>query len=98
MTRRILFRPEAEAELVESLDWYEARSKGLGAELLRALDGVLANIERNPFAYPVVVGAARRAPMRRFPFNVVYRVTDDEILIVACFHASRDPKKLRKRI
>jgi plasmid stabilization system protein ParE len=98
MKRRILFGQEAEAELTESLDWYEAQSPGLGAELLRALDGVLANIERNPFAYPAVSKKVRRAPMRRFPFSVIYTVTEEEILVAACFHASRDPAKWRRRI
>ncbi len=38
MTRRLVFRPEAETELTEAVDWYEARSLGLGAEFLRSLD------------------------------------------------------------
>lgn len=42
MTRRLIFRPEAETELTEAVDWYEARSLGLGAEFLRALDAVIA--------------------------------------------------------
>jgi plasmid stabilization system protein ParE len=48
MTRRIVFRPEAETELTEAVDWYEARSQGLGAEFLRALDAVLAQVQRQP--------------------------------------------------
>lgn len=35
---RILFRPEAEDELVEAIDWYDLQSPGLGADLLRCVD------------------------------------------------------------
>jgi hypothetical protein len=35
---KVIFRPEAEDELIEVIDWYEARSPGLGAELLRCVD------------------------------------------------------------
>ena len=55
----IAFRPEAEAELAEAVDWYEARGRGLGAEFLRALDAVLAFVQRNPHAYPIVLAPAR---------------------------------------
>ena len=52
MTRHIVFRPEAETELAEAVDWYEARSQGLGAEFLRSLDAVIAHMQRHPTLYP----------------------------------------------
>ncbi len=98
MTRRIVFRPEAETELTEAVDWYEARSQGLGAEFLRALDAVLAQVQRHPTLYPIVFGNARRATLRRFPYSVIYVVRDDELLIAACIHSRRDPKRWQERI
>ena len=52
MTRHIVFRPEAETELAEAVDWYEARSQGLGAEFLRSLDAVIAHMQRIPHCIP----------------------------------------------
>ncbi len=98
MTRRILFRPEAEAELIEAAEWYETRGLGLGAEFLRALDATIANIARHPFASRVVFGEVRRALLRRFPYSVIYALPDDEILIVACIHGKRDPNQWKQRI
>ena len=40
---RVIFRPGAEEELTDAIDWYEARSQGLGADLLRCVD---ASVER----------------------------------------------------
>jgi plasmid stabilization system protein ParE len=97
MSPRFRFRPEAAAELLEAVDWYQARGAGLGAEFLRSLDAALAAIQRNPLAYPVVSGGARRAMMRRFPYSVIYEPSGDEILIVACIHGRRDPQRWQKR-
>ena len=98
MTRPIVFRPEVEAELAEAVDWYEMRGQGLGAELLRSLDAVIAQVQRRPTLYPIVFGSARRAVLRRFPYSVIYIVQDDEILIAACIHSKRDPIRWQKRI
>ena len=37
VTRRVLFRPQAEAEALDARDWYEARRAGLGREFARDL-------------------------------------------------------------
>ena len=34
MKRELIFRPEAEVELVEAFDWYEQLLRGLGSEFL----------------------------------------------------------------
>lgn len=97
MSARFRFRPEAAAELVEAIDWYQTRGPGLGAEFLRSLDAALAVIERNPLAYPIVFGSARRAVMRRFPYSLIYESSGDQILVVACIHGRRDPQRWQKR-
>lgn len=95
---QIIFRPEAEAELGEAAEWYEARGIGLGAEFLRAIDMAIASIGRNPFGYQTVFGDVRRALLRRFPYSVIYSVIDNEIVIVACIHGRRDPKRWQERV
>jgi plasmid stabilization system protein ParE len=97
MNRRVRFRPEAEAEIGEAVDWYEARSPGLGAEFLRSLDGAVAGVEREPLSHAVVYASARRAVLRRFPYSLIYEISRDEILIVACIHGRRDPKRWQER-
>jgi len=51
MTRKIIVRPEAEAEVQSAFDWYEEQSDGLGFDFLRAIDDCLSGVQRNPFAY-----------------------------------------------
>jgi plasmid stabilization system protein ParE len=52
---------------------------------------------RNPFQYSVVHGEKRRALLRRFPYALTYRASEDEVVILACLHARRDPKRWQRR-
>lgn len=98
MTRRLVFRPEANLDINEAAEWHEARGQGLAAEFLRVLDACIESIRRNPLLYPVVYGEARRAMMRRFPYSVIYAVREDEIVIIGCIHGRRDPKRWQDRL
>ncbi len=51
VTRQILVRPEAEAEVQQAFDWYEEQSKGLGLEFLRAIEACLSGVTRSSLAY-----------------------------------------------
>jgi toxin ParE1/3/4 len=91
MTHLIVVRPEAAREVQEAFDWYEGRSEGLGLEFLRAADACLAGVRRNPSAFPKVHKEVRRALIRKFPYALFYIIEEDRIVVVACFHAKRDP-------
>lgn len=89
----------ATAELTNAVRWYEQHRAGLGAELF---DGIVETI--NLIRTHPEIGAPRptRGPTRqlrvnRFPYNVVYRVRDDDIYVVAIAHTSRRPDYLKHR-
>jgi plasmid stabilization system protein ParE len=96
--KRLVLRPEAEAELAEAVDWYESRGKGLGADLLRSVEAAVEAIQRNPEMYPVIFAAVRRAVLRRFPYSLLFVTSDDEIAILACMHGRRDPRRWEERV
>ncbi len=89
----IVIRPEAETEISEAFRWYEDENEGLGSEFMRALDASLSYIQRNPAAYAKVYKQMRRAQLGRFSYSVIYLVEGNKIVVLACFHASRDPKQ-----
>ena len=97
MTRRLVFRPEAEAELLEARAWYEAERAGLGAIFAAAIETTVTAILQNPLAYPRVKSDTRRAPVRRFPYAVYFRALNDEILVLAVMHGRRNPRRWRSR-
>ena len=60
MTRRLVFRPEAEAELLDARAWYERERVGLGAIFAAAVEATATAILEHPLAYPRLKGDTRR--------------------------------------
>ena len=94
---KLCFAEAAQAETEEAAAWYEAQRPGLGAEFLAALDAAIESVRAHPDAYPVVLRDVRRARLRRFPHSLFYRVHDKQLLVIACFHARRDPRTWQRR-
>lgn len=88
--------PEASAELDDAALWYERQRTGLGSEFLEAIDNALKFIARWPEAGSPVPNVSpdlplRRAPVRRFPYHIVYLEMSDVIRILAFAHDRRSP-------
>jgi hypothetical protein len=66
VTPRLVFRPEAEAELLDARNWYEAERVGLGAVFAAAVETTITEVLQNPLACPRVRGDTLRAPSVAF--------------------------------
>ena len=97
-SRRLIIRPEAEAEMTEAFDWYEDRSSGLGSEFLLCLDAVFNSILRTPQQFPQAHRIVRRALTRRFPYEVFFIEDGEHVVVLSIFHAKRNPKRWQERI
>jgi plasmid stabilization system protein ParE len=97
VTPRLVFRPEAEAELLDARAWYEGQRVGLGATFAAAVETTLTAILQDPLAYPRVKGDTRRALVPRFPYAVYFRTIGDEIIVLAVMHGRRLPQHWRSR-
>lgn len=93
----LLVRPDAAAEIEEAHFWYERQRPGLGGEFLDAVLVVIEVLRESPRRYRVVHRDTRRANLRRFPYGVYYRMIDADVVVIACFHGSRDPHRGRRR-
>jgi len=98
MTVLVEFRAEARVEIDEAFAWYEQQSAGLGADFLRAVEAAVESISRRPDSWPLVRENVRRRLLRRFPYSLIYRVDPGRVVVVACFHARRDPARWRARV
>jgi len=95
--RRLVYRPEAAADIRAAFEWYERQREGLGDEFLAALSKAEEAARANPLSYGVIRRDARRIMLRRFPYQIIYRVVADVIVVVACFHGRRSPRRLERR-
>lgn len=98
MSYEIVVRPEAAREVQEAFDWYEEKSEGLGLEFLRAADACLAGVKRSPRAFPTVHEQIHRALLRKFPYALLYLVKEESVIVLACFHAKRNPIDWLRRV
>lgn len=89
--------PEASEELEASIHYYESQQVGLGLAFLSEFKQSRERIEKLPNAGRTVRGNIKRRPIHRFPYAVLYRATDAEIVIVAIAHRRRRPGFWRGR-
>ena len=89
--KSITFHPEAHAEVTEAAEFYERRSAGLGVALLEEVERSLEQVATTPEAYRQIGKRARRKPLWRFPYNLVYAAYPDQIRVVAFAHQKRRP-------
>jgi toxin ParE1/3/4 len=93
----VIFTQAARAELIEAQDWYEGEATGLGRRFRQAVDDLMERMSDSPRQFPIVFKNVRRALLRSFPYSLFFVVEGDDLTVIACFHASRDPSHWQKR-
>ncbi len=95
---RVIYHPDAEAELLKAVQFYEQRVSGLGQRFLREFEAAIAAIEEAPERWQIMEGEIRRYLMKRFPYGVYYRVEGEELRILVVKHHSRHPDYWKYRL
>jgi plasmid stabilization system protein ParE len=95
---RLIFRPEAEADLLRAFNWYEEQRPGLGREFMEEVSRCQEAIEQRPLSFAVVHDTARRAMTHRFPYALIFVVGPDVVSVVAAFHMAGNPESLSLRL
>ena len=88
---KVVYHPQAEAEVIEAARYYSDRLADLGSDFLDAIDSAVKSILADPFRLPVVEANVRRCLVKRFPYGVYYRIEGDTIRILVVRHHSRHP-------
>ena len=94
---QVVVRPAAAADIDEAFLWYEGQRPGLGHEFLAAAQTLIDVVAQHPLGYPVVRRNTRRALLRRFPYAIYFRAYDEVVVVVACMHGRRDPRRWQVR-
>lgn len=98
MSRTVELRPEAVADLAEAYEWYEGQQRGLGDEFWTIIVDHLKKLVEHPELGPAIAGSARRLLVRKFPYFLLYLTDDTGLLVLGCFHLSRDPAGWHARL
>ena len=80
------FSALAAADLKTALLWYEVQRVGLGVELEKEVERALRSVQSHPHLGVAVGGEVRRLLLRRFPYELLYAVEAERLLILSIRH------------
>jgi plasmid stabilization system protein ParE len=85
------FLPDAEAELLAEVSYYSNAGTGLGIKFARAVEVAVGMAIAHPERGRPAARGTRTRLVKGFPFSIVYRPTQTEILVVAIMHHRKKP-------
>lgn len=100
MSRRLIIRDEAEADIAEAARWYEDRQPGLGLEFVAEIRAATHHALGWPLAHRLMRRRpqVRRVLAERFPYRVFYIVREDVVVVFAVIHAARHDRAWKERL
>jgi len=91
------YHPDAINELIDAAKFYELRQSNLGYRFLDAVDVALETIQKNPFIASADILGRRKYHVRKFPYLLIYKMSNKFIYILAVAHTSRKPEYWKQR-
>ena len=91
MKRQLEFHPEVTNDIKGSYIWYEDKLQGLGNRFLNELEEGYTSIQNFPDTWANFQYEFKRYILNKFPFSILYKVTEEKIVVVAVMHNSRKP-------
>jgi len=88
----------AKDDIDQVLVGYNRHSPGLGDSFIYRLDEAIENIADFPEMYQFAEGDIRKAPIKRFPWAIAYRVLSTVAEVIGVFPEAGDPRLLRARL
>ncbi len=92
------FHPEAEAEFLDAIDYYEECEPGLGYDFAIEVHASIKSILSFPIAWAILEDDIRRCQTKRFPYGIVYSQDGAMIFILAVMHLHRAPDYWKDRV
>ncbi len=91
-------KPEAENDIIKAVEWYESRQLKLGIRFLEHIEKLYYSLERNPHIFPEKYNKVRQAPLKYFPYVILYKIEDKKVFVLAVFNCRQNPKKKKYRL
>ncbi len=93
----LIIKEEAAIEIEDAYLWYESKQKNLGERFLEVLNKCFLSIIASPGIFAKKYREMRQAPLKSFPFVVLYEIEEKNIVVYAVFHTSRNPNLLKNK-
>ena len=81
------YHPATVGEVSGAMDYLEEQREGLGESFLSEIYKAIDGIKEMPKRFPRVKGEVRRCFVRKYPYSILFRVSDEHtIRILAVRH------------
>lgn len=98
MTTAVEFLEDARDEYDEAFNWYADRSVSAAVGFASEIDAAVEVISRDPGRFVFTYGGCQLYRLKRYPYCVIYLVSDHKIIVIAIAHAKRSPGYWHRRI
>lgn len=88
---KIKYLKLAKLEFHDAISHYESEQIGLGRKFELEIKSSINRIKRFPTAYVKIQDEVRKCVLHKFPFNILYSIEEDYIVIIAISHHHRKP-------
>lgn len=85
------FHELAEIELTSAIEYYESCQTGLGLSFFEEVYATIERVCQFPLAWESIDSKTRRCLTSRFPYGILYRISEREIRIMAVMNLHRKP-------
>lgn len=98
MSLPIRLLPEATDDLSAAVEWYKkTKTIGLGERFVVAVRDAIRRVATHPTMHGTVYQDVRKSRVIGFPYIVLYREDQGELVVISVFHTSRDPAEWQIR-
>ncbi|MFA3783780.1 type II toxin-antitoxin system RelE/ParE family toxin [Melioribacteraceae bacterium 4301-Me] len=94
---KIEFLQPAYVEFQEAVDYYNMQNESLGNKFIVEVERTLSIIQKYPDAFPQYTKHSKKAVVIAFPYNIIYSIHKEKIIVIAVAHQHRKPNYWLKR-
>lgn len=84
-------------DLDEAVEWYAEISSSLPIDIASLYKTALNEIQHKPLVSTKLRSGYRKVNLERFPYKIVFKILEEEILVVAVAHHKRKPNYWKNR-
>ena len=88
----------ASRDITDNFQFYEDQEVELGIHFLRAINAAIDSLQVTAGIHSVHFEHFHRLLADKFPFSILYRVIDDEVVVFAVYHNRADADRIREEL